>query len=255
MKINIGENLRRLRLAKGETQEQLSEVFGVSPQAISRWENDSAYPDITMLPGIAMYFGVSTDELIGMDHIRKEEKLCEIHGEINRLVIAGDAQRAVDYIKDSLRLFPGDSGLIMSLAETLAHLDDERSLSEAIAAGEKALSCADITMKARSTAAVNLIFLYTRAGRESDAKKLIRSLPHIWEAREMLMPETYDGDEYTEQLKLSVKKALVFLAEKIAAAGERVHGAVPEYVQLGVDFDSEKSAEELMEIIEKFMTE
>ena len=255
MKMNIGENLRRLRLAKGVTQEQLSEVFGVSPQAISRWETDSAYPDITMLPGIAMYFGVSTDELIGMDHIRKEEKLFEIHGEINRLVIAGDAKGAADYIKESLRLFPGDSGLIMSLAETLAHLEDEESLKEAIAAGEKALSCTDISMKARSTAAVNLIFLYARAGREDDAKKLIKSLPHIWEAREMLIPETYDGEEYTEQLKLSVKKALVFLTEKIEAAENRTRGKLPKYVQLGVEFENGRSAQDMLRVITDFMAE
>jgi transcriptional regulator with XRE-family HTH domain len=55
MKINIGENLKRLRLQKEFTQEQLAEVFGVSPQAVSRWENNTAYPDITMLPGIAIY--------------------------------------------------------------------------------------------------------------------------------------------------------------------------------------------------------
>ena len=82
MRINIGDNLRRLRLEKGLTQEQAAEVFGVSSQAVSRWENNSAYPDITLLPGIAMFYGKSTDEIIGMDNIRREENLWNIHGEV-----------------------------------------------------------------------------------------------------------------------------------------------------------------------------
>jgi transcriptional regulator with XRE-family HTH domain len=39
MQIRIGENLRKLRIKNELTQEKLAEVFGVSPQAISRWEN------------------------------------------------------------------------------------------------------------------------------------------------------------------------------------------------------------------------
>jgi len=254
MNMNIGGNIRRLRLAKGLTQEQLAEVFGVSPQAVSRWENDSAYPDITLLPGMAMYFGVSTDELIGMDVIRREERLFAIHGEINRLVVAGDSAGAAKLIKDSLRLFPGDSGLIMSLAETLAHMDDADSLEEAVRAGEKALTCPDITMKARSTAAVNLIFLCLKTGRDERAKELIRSLPHIWEAREMLMPEVYDGPEYDDALRLSVKKALVFLYGRIKAADDRRRGDVPEYVQLGVDFDAENDVRKMLDAIAGFFS-
>ena len=51
MRINIGDNLKQLRLQKGLTQEQLADVFGVSAQAVSRWENNTSYPDITLLPG------------------------------------------------------------------------------------------------------------------------------------------------------------------------------------------------------------
>lgn len=67
MTFHLGENLRTYRLQKGLTQEQVADVFGVSPQAISRWENSTAYPDVTLLPGIAMYFDVSLDTLLGMD--------------------------------------------------------------------------------------------------------------------------------------------------------------------------------------------
>lgn len=75
MKLYIGENLKRLRLAKGQTQEQLADEIGASVQSVSRWEVNSSYPDVEMIPVIALYFGVSTDELMGVNRAAREERL------------------------------------------------------------------------------------------------------------------------------------------------------------------------------------
>ena len=48
--MTIGTNIKRLRVNKGVTQEQLGEALGVSGQAVSKWENESALPDIQFLP-------------------------------------------------------------------------------------------------------------------------------------------------------------------------------------------------------------
>ena len=63
MEIRIGNKIRELRKKHGLTQEQLADNIGVSFQAVSKWENDIALPDITLIPVIANYFGVSTDEV------------------------------------------------------------------------------------------------------------------------------------------------------------------------------------------------
>ena len=75
MKLIIGENIRRLRLAKDLTQEQLAEELGVSPQTVSRWEGCSSYPDVELLPEIAGYFDISVDALIGADIVRQQAHL------------------------------------------------------------------------------------------------------------------------------------------------------------------------------------
>lgn len=62
---SIGTNNKRLRLNKGDTQERLSEELHVSCQAVSKWENNAALPDISMLPLIADHFGITIDELLG----------------------------------------------------------------------------------------------------------------------------------------------------------------------------------------------
>ena len=60
----IGQNIARLRKEKGITQEQLAEICNVSPQAVSKWENDNSCPDVTLLKLLARTFGVSVDELL-----------------------------------------------------------------------------------------------------------------------------------------------------------------------------------------------
>jgi ribosomal-protein-alanine N-acetyltransferase len=60
----MGFIIRKLRLRKGMTQEQLADVLSVSVQTISRWETGVNYPDIAMLPSLAAYFHVTTDYLL-----------------------------------------------------------------------------------------------------------------------------------------------------------------------------------------------
>ena len=74
MNLLIGENIRRLRRQRDLTQEEVAAHLGISPQSISKWERAEGYPDITMLPALANYFGVSVDELIGMEKIAKSQK-------------------------------------------------------------------------------------------------------------------------------------------------------------------------------------
>ncbi|MDR0863041.1 MAG: helix-turn-helix domain-containing protein [Oscillospiraceae bacterium] len=69
----ISENLKRLRRAKDLTQDDLAELLHVSPQAVSKWEMGSSYPDITLLPVLAEVLDCAVDTLLGMDAIRDRE--------------------------------------------------------------------------------------------------------------------------------------------------------------------------------------
>lgn len=64
MDMTIGKRIAHLRKEKGLTQEELAGHMGISPQAVSKWENDQTCPDISALPKLARLFGVTVDELL-----------------------------------------------------------------------------------------------------------------------------------------------------------------------------------------------
>ena len=64
MDMTIGKRITLLRKEKGLTQEELASHMGVSPQAVSKWENDQTCPDISALPKLARLLGVTVDELL-----------------------------------------------------------------------------------------------------------------------------------------------------------------------------------------------
>ena len=73
--IKIHEQLSWLRKQKGVTQEDLARVFGITNQAISKWESGACCPDIALLPDIADFFEVSLDTLFGRTPAPKSEAI------------------------------------------------------------------------------------------------------------------------------------------------------------------------------------
>ncbi len=65
--MDIGRKIKELRQKRGITQEEFSEALRISVQTISRWENELNAPDLSMLPQLAVYFGVTTDYLLGLE--------------------------------------------------------------------------------------------------------------------------------------------------------------------------------------------
>jgi len=253
MKINIGENLKRFRLQKELTQEELSAVLGVSPQAISRWENNSSYPDITVLPSIAIFYNTTIDELIGMDEICKTENINKIHHNVHLMMRENKIDETIAMLKEALKFHP--NSFLLDLASTLAQKSNQNNditlIEEAISLFERALQ-GDRSMKSKSTIVVNLVFLHLKMNKIDKVNELIKSLPHIWESREILIPEVYDGDEYVKELKKSVVKALVLLCTKIQNSKSRTYAEIPSYFQTG-EFEPKESNDEMLDLIKNFL--
>lgn len=76
MELTLGKRIAMLRRQKELRQEDLAQMLEVSPQAVSKWENDQTCPDISLLPRLAEILGVTVDELLsGKTEVQPAVKL------------------------------------------------------------------------------------------------------------------------------------------------------------------------------------
>ena len=73
--MEMGKEIRRLRNARGLTQEALAAALNVTAQTVSKWECGNSIPDVQLLPEIAIYFGVSIDQLFAMSPEQQMERI------------------------------------------------------------------------------------------------------------------------------------------------------------------------------------
>lgn len=113
--LKIPEVILRERRKKNLTQEELAAQLGVSSQAISNWER-GGYPDITLLPRIANFFGITVDELIGNDEVNRTE---DINNFNERFWSMGSSKEALAerlaLAKEYYAKYPGDYGIMHDL--------------------------------------------------------------------------------------------------------------------------------------------
>lgn len=116
--MTMGEIIKALRKRKGISQETLAQVLGVSCQAVSKWENGNTMPDIGLIPAIAAYFGVSTDELFGYNLLETEKNVDAICASAAPLRVT-EPERAEKILRRGLRQYPGNEKLLTVLLYTL----------------------------------------------------------------------------------------------------------------------------------------
>ena len=78
MNIQMGEKIRALRKNRNLSQETLAQYLGVSFQAISKWEKGDTFPDVVLIPAIASFFDISTDELFDFNRLETEHKILRL---------------------------------------------------------------------------------------------------------------------------------------------------------------------------------
>lgn len=200
----LPENLKKYRIMKNLTQEDVAEYLGITAQSVSKWERGESYPDITFLPALANIFETSIDLLIGMDSIRAEETQYNIHKKAVGYQRSEDYDMAERTYREALMLYPNKPGMLLGLASTLALKGDTE---EAIELTERGLALST-NEKQKATMRATLCFLYLKGGREDKANLLASELPHMRECREVILPLIQQGlDE--KQIDEEINKILL----------------------------------------------
>lgn len=237
MNLEIGAIIKSLRSKHKYTQEQLSAFLGVTPQAVSRWEAGNGYPDIELLPAIARFFEVSTDELLGLDRTEREKRRDEILLDIQKHAETGAAdpetlQTARHYAAE----FPSDERIQMHVADTLCrmHMWEDRPSLDALEEAEKLyLTLADTTQddEFRYEVLESLAALYAVGYKDAfRVEQVLRRLPTMKYCREsvassmsnMMKSDPAPAQDYIEKLTASLASALErYIVDRIPNGPER----------------------------------
>lgn len=118
MEIKLGEKIKSLRKQKNISQEVLAQVLGVTFQAVSKWETGAALPDVALIPAIAGFFEVSTDELFDFNLLEQERKVQELCWEAAEYRWS-DPVKSEAMLREALKQFPGNDIILNNLLYTM----------------------------------------------------------------------------------------------------------------------------------------
>ena len=63
----LAERIKELRIDRGLSQRDLAKAIGCTQPAVARWESNLQIPNAVIIKNIAVYFGVSSDYLLGLE--------------------------------------------------------------------------------------------------------------------------------------------------------------------------------------------
>ena len=168
--MSIGQNIKRLRRNAEMTQEELAEMLSVSSQAVSRWETDSAMPDISFIPALAGIFGVSADELLEIDVARLQERVKDYKKQLDDLYFQHQYGQMLELARQAYRNLPNHMQVIGMLAFALTsgeNAHNPENVDEAIRLNQLILDkSVDSTLRHRAAANLCRLFAEKKNNKE-----------------------------------------------------------------------------------------
>lgn len=173
--MNIGNKIRELRKQRGITQEQLAESIGISFQAVSKWENNIALPDITLAPVLASYFGVSMDELFDFN-LKEIEYAVERITEEAYKYRESDSHESRRILEEGLKKYPENDILLNNLLYVLNYSENP---DETIIVANKLIE-KTTQYDVKYDALRFLAYAYKAKGDFQSAEAAIEQIPEIY---------------------------------------------------------------------------
>ena len=198
MDINLKETLRKLRNNKGVTQEALAKYLGITPQSVGKWERGEGFPDITLLPKLALYFDVTVDELLSIDRVRIEAKINEYLKESSVCKLEGDNAKNLEIWERAYAELPNECRVIEELMfainrDALYPCPPEKA-DRIILLAEKLLE-KSIEIHYKENALQTLAFTYSSIGNKEKALQYADQCGTFHNCAEGLKTIILDGEE------------------------------------------------------------
>lgn len=204
------------------TQEDLAERLGISFQAVSKWETNASCPDISMLPVLANFFQVTTDELLGVDLSKQKEKIDSIITEYDRLSNLGKEKEKFDFIAAAHREYPNDYKILDKYIWMLCY-DPNHGCNGLLAHEEEILSLCNRILdecpedKLRYTALSVLGGLYRDKGDIDKAIEYANKFPSYYYSSGDEIENTYErgSEKWWQSVRANIYELTGILMVKI----------------------------------------
>ena len=220
--IKLGEKIKSLRKQKNISQEVFAGYLGVSFQAVSKWENGNTMPDVTMIPAIASFFGVSTDELFDFNLFEIEKQVDAICDEAYKYRFT-ERDRSESILREGLQRFPGNDIILNNLLYTL----DYKERADEVITLCKTLIESTKDDAVKYDACRVLASCYKENGHFALVKPTLELIPEIYFTKLELMASLLEGEDSYEaaqkQKNLSAEDLidmLIIVGKRLKEAGE-----------------------------------
>lgn len=216
MEIRLGEKIKSLRKAQGISQEILAQALGCSFQAVSKWETGATMPDVAMIPAIASFFGVSTDELFDYNRMENEKRIMDICYEAAQFRRSEPAKSEA-ILRDALKQYPGNDVILNNLLYTMR--TPERS-DEVITICKTLIECTredDVKYDALRIMAET----YYERGDKALVKPTLERIPEIYFSKLELCAKYLEGEESLDAARMHRNIALGDLIEMLIIISKR----------------------------------
>lgn len=210
MVLLMGKSIQKLRKEQGLTQEQVATALGVTTAAVSKWETNTSYPDISLLSPLARLLKTNVDRLVSFKGELTDLEVADFEQKARDIFETGDSKEAMVYCDSLLKEYPNDDKLRFRLASIYmiflgASGDEEQAeqqLTETIRLFEFLRSSENSELRYASLHI--LANLYMMADEVDKAEQTIEELPNAeYDTRMMKINILYRKEEYEEALKLS----------------------------------------------------
>lgn len=219
--MSLGNIIKKLRLDRNMTQEQLAEVLSISAQAVSRWETNIALPDISLLPALANFFDVTTDYLLEVDTSKREKEIESLLEDARKYTTKGQWKAGIEILRKAIKKHPSSHRLMDELAgalycspQEMEEISDEEheKLLQEVASLEEYVHENTKDAELRYSAISLLCFVYPQLKMADKAEKLAKTMPYAHQCRESLLVSV---SEKTKQYRYKQDAILTYLGQII----------------------------------------
>ena len=103
----LNENIKAIRRSKGLSQQELAVKVNVVRQTVSKWETNASSPDLSMIIPLTRLFGISADELLGLNDAEPDARYAELMAEYNHTFNTDDFAKRQNICETAVSEYPG----------------------------------------------------------------------------------------------------------------------------------------------------